>query len=295
MQAELTAASRHEHLVLFDPAAVPVDTPVDPDLEAQDPKLLPKAAIKDLAARGQALILHIPTEDCEARLRVFVDEQPTEQTRKRGKVVLAGAALHVPSGLLKADGLEFLTRPGEARTHSEAEQMTVPAGRYSVEVLELLSWKMRHRIAEGRRALGSLDKTIHRLVTTYTWLGIVLIPANIFVAPMVVMGFWRSRGWQAGLAAGAVVLAVDALVLGGFWVLQAAQKRLPILSRVADADAAFERENPDIIVVLRPGASEAQAGPPALAKVRIRRDDTKDTFNADPLSTSRSRDSGEQR
>lgn len=270
MQSEVTAASRHEHLALFDPAAIPVDTPVDPNLEAQDPKLPPKAAIMDLAARGQALIFHIPTEDCEARILLFVDEEPPEQVRNRAKVVLTGATLRVPSGLLKADGLEFLTRPGDARTHSEPDETEVPAGQYSVEVLNLLSWKVRQRIAEGRRGLGSLDKTIHRLVMSYTWLGIILIPGNVLVAPMVVMGFWRSLGWRGGLAAAAIIFAVDALVIGGFWVLQAAQKRLPILSRVAEADAAFERENPDIVVVLRTAASGAHAGPPAMATIGIR-------------------------
>ena len=56
------------------------------------------------------------------------------------------------------------------------------------------------------------------------------------------------------------------VVFGGFGILKWAQRRLPILTRVNEADAAFELENPDIIVTLRP----ASAGADAPAFVRIR-------------------------
>jgi hypothetical protein len=66
MPADLTAASRHEHLVLYDPAAIPPDLAVDPDLDPQG-----------------------PTEDCEARLRVFVDPSasPCRRATTRSKYV----------------------------------------------------------------------------------------------------------------------------------------------------------------------------------------------------------------
>jgi len=269
VQAEVVAASRHQHLVLYDPAAIPADTPVDPDLQAQDPTLLVESAMKDLAARGEALILHIPTEDCEARLRLFVDEEPPESIQARGTVVLRGAMLKVPSGGLKAHGLEFLARPGEIRQHSQAEEAAVPAGDYSVEVRELFSWKVRHRAAAIRGASGSFERIVHRLVLIYTWLGIVLIPGNVLVAPMVVGGLWKSRGWRTGLTVAAIILAVDALVLAGFWLLQAAQKRFPSLTRVADVEAAFERENPDIAVVLRRRDIPSDGSPPAFARIHV--------------------------
>jgi len=271
MQAEITAASRHEYLALYDPAAIPADAPFDPDLQAQDPKLPPKAAIKELAAEGHALIVHIPTEDCEARFQVLVDEEPSEPIRHRATVVLAGATLRVPSGRLKADGLEFLSRPGEVRVHSEAEEITIRAGEYSVEVLDLLSWKLRNRVAEARRGVGPLHIAIHRLVAIYTWLGVLLFPGNLFVAPILVAFYWRSRGWRIGLAVAAAILAVDTVIVGGFWLLQGAQKRFPGLFRVAEADAAFERQHPDVVVILRPRSSDAAPGPPALASLRIAR------------------------
>ena len=268
MQADLTAASRERHLALFDPAAIPADAPVDPDMQAQEPTLMPAPAMMDLASSGHALILHIPTEDCEARFRVFAGEEPPEALRRKGTVVLSGAPLQVPSGRLKADGLEFLVRPGETREHSLAQEAAVPTGEYSVEVVNLQGWKARHRLTEGHRGIGALDRTVNRLVISYTWLGILMIPANIFAAPMIVLWFHRSGGWSGALLAGAMIVAVDALILGGFWLLQAAQKRLPILSRVNEADAAVDRENPDIIVVLRPAvATDSRSA--AFAKIRF--------------------------
>lgn len=255
--------------MLYDPAAIPANTPVDPDMQAQDPKLPPEAAIKDLAARGEALILHIPTEDCEARLRLFVDEEPPEPIQGRGAVVLRDAMLKVPSGVLKADGLEFLSRPGEIRQHSQAEEATIPAGNYSMEVRELFSWKLRNRAATTRSGSRPLERIVHRLVFLYTWVGIVLIPGNVLLAPIIVGGLWKARGWRSGLTAAAIVLAVDALVLSGFWLLEAAQKRFPMLTRVADAEAAFDRENPDIAVVLRRRAAPSDGSPPAFARIPL--------------------------
>ena len=39
--------------------------------------------------------------------------------------------------------------------------------------------------------------------------------------------------------------------MGGFRVLQAAQKRFPALTRIKNADTAFDLDNPDMVVVLR--------------------------------------------
>jgi hypothetical protein len=274
LAADLTAASRHDHLVLYDPAAIRPDVPVDPDLEAQDPNPLTASAIREVASRGEALILHMPGEDCEATLRVFVDEDPPQRVPQRSTVVLSGARLKVPTGKLRADGLEFLSRPGEVRTHSEATETTVPPGEYEVEVGELLSWKLKHRASQTRRGTRSSDRVAHTLVTAYTWLGIILLPANVLIAPMIVAFLWRSRGWRGALTAASVILAIDAVVFGGFWLLQAAQKRFPALTRITRADAAFERDNPDIVIVLRrqpPLATRASAAHaiPAYAQILL--------------------------
>jgi hypothetical protein len=268
MSHDLTAASRHEHLALYDPGAIPADAEVDPDLDAQDPKLPPAAAIRALAER-RALIVHIPTEDCEARLRVFVDEDLPEALRTHGRLVLERATLVVPTGRLKADGLEFLTRPGEVRRHSQAAETEIPPGEYSLEVLDLLSWKLRHGTAETRANASSWERLVHRLTLVYTWLGIVLLPANVLGAPMIVGGLWKARGWRTGLTAAGVILAVDAVVLGGFWLLQVAQKKFPALTRVRDAETTFDREYPDIAIVLRRHSAPADGAVPAFVQIKV--------------------------
>ena len=271
MQADLTAASRREHLALYDPAAIPADTPVDRDLGAQEPRLLPVPAMMDLASRGQALVVRIPGEDCEALFRLFVDEEPPEELRNKGERLVAGAHLRVPSGLLRADGLEFLCRLGESRMHSEPQEAAVPRGVYGLEVLSLISWKVANRVAEGRRGIGRMAKILGVLVTVYTWLGILMIPANLFVAPLVVSYFWRSGGWRRAATVAAAILVIDAVLLAGFWLLEALRRRSAGLFEVAEADAAFEREHPDIIVVLRTAEEYDSPRVPAFADVRVAR------------------------
>jgi hypothetical protein len=270
MPTDVTAASRHEHLVLYDPAAIPSDLPLDPDLEAQDPTPLPASVVRQVASRGEALILHIPTEDCEARLRVLVDEELPESIAGRGGLVISGARLKVPTGTLKADGLEFMTRPGEVRTHSGAERIAVPPGDYEVEVHELMTWKLRHRTSTTRGGTRRGDRVAQRLVTVYTWVGIVLIPGNVLIAPILVGSLWQAYGWRSGLAAASLILVIDAVVLGGFWLLESAQKRFPALSRVPRAEAGFEREHPDVVVVLRRREGAASTSIPTFGQIVLR-------------------------
>jgi hypothetical protein len=137
-----------------------------------------------------------------------------------------------------------------------------------VELLNLLPWKAANRVVEGRRGVGRLPRAIQLLVTLYTWLGILMFPANLFVAPVVVARFWRTRGWEGAAVAVLVILGIDALILAGFWVLQVLQRRIPALFRAAAADAAFERKHPDFIVVLRASDDGAENGVATYAEAR---------------------------
>lgn len=268
MRVELSAASRCEHLVLYDRAAIPPDTPVDPELEAQEPALPPRKVIRKLATDGHALVLRIPGDDCEATLEVFVDEDPTQEIAQRGKALLSGARLVVPSGTLTADGLEFLSLPGADRVHSIAETADIPSGTYEVEVLELLSWKLSSSKEYIRAHTRSLDRAVHTLVQTLAWVGILGFWAHILVVPGLLLFLWQSRGWKtAGLAA-AVILLLDSVVLGTFHLLEWARRWWPALSRVEDLASAFEKEHPDIAVLLRPTA-EAEPGKPTMATIRV--------------------------
>jgi hypothetical protein len=271
MRARVTAGSRHNHLALYDPESLPEGLDLDPDLDAQEPKPISVSSAKDLAARGLALILHIPGEDCEATIGLFVDEDPPASILDRGALVLSGARLSAPSGALSADGLEFMTRPGEPRTHSEPEGVAVPAGDYEVEVRNLLSWKLKNRTAVVRSGRSAGERWAHRLLMTYTWIGIVLIPANVLVAPALVAFLWQRSGLRSALWAAAIILAIDVVVFGGFWILDpAGKKRFPALSRISEAETAFDLENPDIAVILRRRSGSFTAKKPAFAKIRVR-------------------------
>jgi hypothetical protein len=145
----------------------------------------------------------------------------------------------------------------------------VPSGVYAVEMHSLLGWKAANRVAEGRRGIGRMQKAVHVLVSTYTWLGILMFPANLLVAPLVVAGLWRSGGWRGAATAVAVIMTVDAVVLAGFWLLEAVRRRSPGLFRVADADAAFEIANPDVVVMLHASDDDGSPRAAAFAEARV--------------------------
>ncbi len=264
MIVDLAPASRREHLVFFDSDAIPPDTKIDPDLEEQDPKPPPQDTIRSLAANGQALVIKIPGEDCEASVRLHVNEEPAEAVRSRGICKLKRAALKLPSGTLKADGLEFITRPGEERMHSEAESVAVEPGVYDVEVWDLFSWKTKNVATYVNSRTTRWDRAVGRMVAAYTWLGILLFPANLLLAPLAILITSERRGWGPALALFGLILAIDALVLAGFWLLDWASTRVRAPNRVSDLRREFESENPDIALVLRQRSSVEDLGKPAM-------------------------------
>lgn len=251
MRRDVTAGSRHEHLVLYDPAAIPPDTPVDPDLEEQDPKPLAPSAMVGLAEQGLAVILRIALEDCQVDLRLVVEENVEPDLRERAVQALDGAILCLPGGKLMVDGVEFLCRAGETRRHSEAEAIEVPAGNYEVQVLNLMPWKRRNRALEIEKKTTTFDRVVGRIVAVYTWLGILLFPANILVAPAAVFAVWLNSGWQSALVLAGAVLLLDVLVLAGFWIVEFASRWIPALKRRSEAELTFDAENPDVVVCLR--------------------------------------------
>jgi hypothetical protein len=251
MRNDVTASSRHEHLVLYDPAAIPLDTPVDADLDAQDPVPVPASAMEHLADRGHAVILRIAHADCQATLRLLVGEAPESHLVERGVLAIDGAMLRVPGGRLTIDGIEFLCRAGEARMHSEAVSQEIPAGVYNVQVYNLMPWKSRHRAAAVERNTTHAGRVIGKLVAGYTWLGILLFPVTILIAPAVALIVCLVSSWQPALWVVGIVLLADILALAGFWALSLLSRPFPVLAQATAAQQAFDAENPDVVVCLR--------------------------------------------
>jgi hypothetical protein len=269
MRRHVTATSRHEHLVLYDPAAIPPDTPVDPDLDAQNPKPLAESAMVRLAEQGLAVILRIALEDCQADLRIIIEETVDPYLRERAVQALGGAALRIPGGKLTIDGVEFLSRAGERRPHSEAACIAIPAGDYDIEVLNLMPWKSRHRALEAAKQTTSIDRMVGGIVAAYTWLGPLLIPANLLVAAPAVVVVWLISGWRTALTLAGLVLLLDALVLAGFWGLDIGSRWVPALRRRSDATSAFDAENPDVVVCLQRHVGEGMSKVRAMATLDL--------------------------
>jgi hypothetical protein len=58
-------------------------------------------------------------------------------------------------------------------------------------------------------------------------------------------------------------------VFGGFWMLEWARKNFPRIFRMADAEAAFDRDYPDIAIVLRRRAIEARGSVPTFVRIQL--------------------------
>jgi hypothetical protein len=269
MRSDVTASSRHQHLVLYDPAAIPLDTPLDADLDTQVPIPLPAAAMAHLAEQGQALVLRIAHDDCQADLRLIIEEVVEPYLRERAVQALGRAALRIPGGKLTIDGVEFLSRAGERRLHSEAACIAIPAGDYDVEVLNLMPWKSRHRALEVAKQTTRIDRIVGGIVAAFTWLGVLLIPANILVAAPAVVIVWLISGWRPALTLAGLVLLLDVLILAGFWGLEIGSRWVPALRRRSDATLAFDAENPDVVVCLQRQVGEGMSKVRAMATLDL--------------------------
>ena len=263
MIQDLRPASTREHLVFFDPQAIPAEAEVDPDLEAQHPELPSPDTIRGLTTHGQALVLKIPGEDCEAAVRLFVDEAMPESLQKHGKRRLEGALLQLPSGTLRADGLEFLTRPGEERLHSEAERVPLEPGPYEVELWDFFHIKTQHAESFVKAQTSATQRLMSRLINLYAWLGLVLIPANLLLFPMAILWSADRGDWKTALLALGILLGVDVLVFSGFHLLEWANRKFPALNRANELRRQFHAEFPDLALLLRSAAPQEALGTPA--------------------------------
>ena len=265
MSSDLQLGSNHRHLALYDPAALPPDTPVDPDLASPEPCPIPETAIRDLAARGCAFFLHIPEGDCDVTLSVFVEEELPDRLRQRANRLLTGAILSAPSGRLMAAGVEFMCLPGQTRRESESVPVGVPPGDYGIEVFECVRWKRQHRTEEMAKRTTTVDRLVGRGVIVYTFLGAAMIPANLVIVPLVLALLWWWAGWRLALTTAGVIAVVDVLVLAGFRVLDVAWRRFPVFARANALEVEFDRETPDVVLALRRPAPPAVTAAPALA------------------------------
>jgi hypothetical protein len=207
-------------------------------------------ALVDAAARdGRALLLHIG-DDCDARIRVFVDEEPPAELSAAARPLrLADASLSVPSGRLLATGAEAIgahesqLEPG---THAAAQ---VPAGSYRVSAFQTFEWKARHRAAYIARTSSRAARLLLGAETAFGIGAAMFLVGNFFLLPgLGMLALKRGGGWP--LRALAVLLAVDALFFVALLAFQRWMVPSALYRRAHAAQDQFERAFPDVVVQL---------------------------------------------
>jgi hypothetical protein len=267
---EFTPSSRSRHLVLYDPGAVPDGFPVDPDTATPEPQAPPREALEALAAESRALVVNITAGECAASLRVYVDEDaPAElaaRSAENGR--LRGARLRVPGGRLLADGAEFIQRAGTEREWASKERAELPAGEYDLEAFHIMEWKQKHRKAGIASGASPLARCLDWIAGRVELARIVLVITNVAVIPLLVLSA-TSGDWRTALMGLGSLLAADVVLVGIFWLMSSVLRRAPGRHQVQKAEELFDRDNPDLVVVLRSAGDRAGGGEPSPAFLRV--------------------------
>jgi hypothetical protein len=273
-QLDFRAAGRDGYLVVHDPHALPDGFPVDPDTETDQPNPPPAEAIAELADHGLAMVIKMPEEwDCEASLRVFVDQEPAALLKERSSSHrgVTGARLSVPSGNLIACGAEYMEVSGLHRRQSLAERAEIRSGDYRLEINDLFEWKIAHVDQYTREHTSWLTRAVSRLAILVAIGGCLLIAANVVAMPgLIIFGL---KGHDAfALRLGVVLGVTDLIVIGGMGLFAFLSERFPaldLLGKASRVQEEFENENPDVVAVLKRLTEPDSSLPVAPSLLRI--------------------------
>jgi len=267
MPFDFEPSSRYRFVVLYDAAALPADFPVDSKLTTPEPKPPPHDTVRELAKNGRAFVVEVPSEeDCQATMRVFVNEEPPAELVKKAKCIATETLMRIPSGVLRAEGSEFMCLPGQKRTEvDEVPVANIPPGDYLLTVHELVRWKLKHRRAEIRARTTPVARLVDVFTQSFGIFCAVLFVAHILIVPAVLWGAWRRHGGHSALKIGGIVLAVDAVAYLLILLLAALEKKFDLFN-VSEVRKKFDAEHPDFIVVLQNSNGRAGSGEMALFK-----------------------------
>jgi hypothetical protein len=191
------------------------------------------------------IISYEPGGDTEAKVRLYIDEEPSSELISREDTSGKGF-LEVPSGKLFVSGLEDLQNPSSSDIAAErfalsdrSEPVFVEPGCYAVRAFEVDSEKLAHeRCTPAQRELIEASDKI-----TEQSFGVGCLTVFLVLIMAAIGYVFGARVFFAG--AGPAV-AIGAVVI---WIL--------LMRRNADMDAAvqafkrFAEDEPDVIVVLR--------------------------------------------
>src|SRR5689334_20738954 len=99
-----------------------------------------------------------------------------------------------------------------------------------------MPWKAQNRERDIAANTSKSDRIIRKLINVYAWLGVLLIPANLFIVlPLVFVVWFQSNVRSAGIVATAA-LALDVAIYAGFWILDSASTSFPGLRKANDVE-----------------------------------------------------------
>jgi hypothetical protein len=252
MRVDFELSSRHRFLVLYDPAALPPDLPLDPDLSSQEPDPPPDDAVRRLGEDGRALVVEFPADwESVATLRLFVEEQPPPALTAKSTPIVVDALLRIPGGTIRAAGSEFMCRSGEVRQEADAgSPAQVPPGDYLLTVREFVRWKRSHLGAEIRARTTGFARLYDALGQRIGCFVIFVLVASFLVLPGAVVVAWSEWGWPTAWRTGGVILALDVVAIAWVLLSDALRKLFPTLN-VSEVREQLEAEHPDFVVTLR--------------------------------------------
>lgn len=252
MQKDFSPSSREQHVAIYDPHALPAGFPIDPDLESAEPSPPPKEAIASLAKEGLAFVLHIPHGDCEPHIKCFINEEPPDYLIEKAgqKARVVNSLMHVPSGTIISDGIEFLCFPNTKRQHGLSEEIQIPPGDYRLTVYSLVRWKNRNSDSEFRRLTSSSGRFAEKIMNSLGCLAAAMFPGNLIFAPILILLVGSLSSWRSAIKLAVAILIIDILLLIVFHALERLEQRFPILRQAHKIRETFEQENPDIVLHL---------------------------------------------
>lgn len=268
MWHDLTAASFGTHLVLYDPAAIPDDFPFDADTETPEPAPPSPEALRQLATAGKALVLEIAAGDCEATIRVLVDEPLPNTHGGPQKPSVLESRLEVPSGVLTAAGAEFIHPVPNARRFSDCAVVKVPAGNYHIQVVDRYARKEAPRDAYVESKTTITNRRISKAVDYFTFSWIALFVSTILIVPGITLLIWINLGYIAALIGIGSLVAIHVAYLLAFGILGWATSHWPGIDQPSFARSEFDRDNPDVLVALHRAPMQSQEADAAYMLIR---------------------------
>ncbi len=276
MILNLHPAGRENTLVLYDPEALPSDLDLDPDLEAQEPEKPSNDSVKRLTESGQSLVIHVlsnPDYESAFKLRVYVDETVPGKLREKSdpESALTKSLLHVPGGSLVADGVEFMTFPGEVREEAVSGEASIPPGTYQLQAFELYSWKEENYSSEVIDRISPLSRFLGKFALYSGCLCGILAVLSI-IGAFVVGGVLASsdKAWSTVFTVTGSLAGVSVITYLVFILATWAIEKFPILNAESKARKEFESEYPDVVIGLtREEESGLVPDHPAVLNVRV--------------------------